>query len=192
MPSSYLIDKQEATYFLTPTVVEWASIFLDDSYKQKICDSLNYCIEKKGLEIFAYVIMSTHMHMIARAKQKNLSNLIRDFKKFTGGTITWELQKLLTKDPVRMEDYAEILEIFKTGGRKQKKKSKMQLWQYNNHAEEVYSSKFTLSKIRYIHNNPVEAGLVYRPEQYYFSSAMDYAVKKGPVKVTLLNLHSLM
>ena len=68
-----------------------------------------------------------------------------------------------------------LLEIFKKGGSKQKKKSDNQVWQYYNHPEETYSSKFMLSKIRYIHNNPVEAGLVSRPEEYLFSSAQDYS-----------------
>ena len=57
--------------------------------------------------------------------------------------------------------------------------------------EEVYSPKFTLTKINYIHNNPVEAGLVERLEQYFFNSAVDYAGKKGPVKVSILNLYNL-
>jgi len=34
-------------------------------------------------------------------------------------------------------------------------------------------------KIRYIHNNPVEAGLVFRPEDYIYSSAVDYSGEKG-------------
>ena len=66
-----------------------------------------------------------------------------------------------------------MLELFKTGGTQQEKKSTKQVWQYNDHAEEVYSPKFTHSKIQYIHNNPVEAGLVARPEEYIFSSAQD-------------------
>ena len=34
-------------------------------------------------------------------------------------------------------------------------------------------------KIRYIHNNPVEQGLVFRPEDYPYSSAVDYSGEKG-------------
>ena len=48
-----------------------------------------------------------------------------------------------------------------------------------------------LSKIQYIHNNPVEAGLVSRPEEYLFGSAQDYSGQQGPVKVSLINLHNL-
>ena len=51
--------------------------------------------------------------------------------------------------------------------------------------------KFTLSKIQYIHYNPVEAGLVTYPHEYRFSSAQDYAGIKGPVEVEVLELHKL-
>lgn len=185
MPHAYQIHKQEAAYFLTMTAVEWADVLMRREHKQIICDSLNYCIDKKGLEIFAYVIMSSHLHMIARAMNCDLSNIVRDFKKFTSSMLIKDF-KTTTES---RKDW--MLEIFNTGGSKQNKKSTNQVWQYNNHAEEVYSPKFTLSKIRYIHNNPVEAGLVSRPEDYLFSSAQDYSGQAGPVKVSLINLHSL-
>ena len=84
-----------------------------------------------------------------------------------------------------------MLDLFKHGRYKQSSKSKNQVWQYNNHAEEVYSKGFTLSKIKYIHMNPVESGLVTRPEDYLYSSAIDYSGGKGPVQVSLINLHNL-
>lgn len=185
MSYAYQIHKQEATYFLTLTAVESADVLLRPQQKNIICESLNYCVNEKGLEIFAYVIMSSHIHMIARAKKENLSAIIRDLKKYTSKQIIKEIE---TSNESRKE---WMLELFQKGGKKQKIKSKNQVWQYNNHAEEVYSAKFTLSKIHYIHMNPVEAGLVNRPEQYMYSSAIDYAGEKGPVIVSTLNLHNL-
>ena len=162
-----------------------ADAFMRREHKQVLCDSLNYCVNVKGLEIFSYVIMSSHIHIVARAKEGNLSDIIRDFKKFTSA--------MLIKDFLSLNESRSdwMLDLFKAGGKKQKKKSSMQLWQYNNHAMEVYSPKFTLSKILYIHNNPVEAGLVGRAEDYLFSSAQDYSGQKGPVIVTPINLHNL-
>ena len=165
--------------------MEWVDIFIQDKYKNLLCESLNYCVEKKGLEIFCYVLMSTHLHLIARAKNDNLSDVVRDFKKFTSGKLINEIR--FSKE----EREVQMLKVFNAGGQKQKKKSNNQLWQYNNHAEEVYSPQFTLSKVNYIHNNPVEAGLVQYPEQYFYSSAGDYADRQGPIKVSLLNLHNL-
>lgn len=84
-----------------------------------------------------------------------------------------------------------MLEIFTRAGKTQAKKSNSQIRQFTNHAEEVYIPKFTLSKIMYIHMNPVEAGLVSRAEDYIYSSAIDYASGVGPVKVSVINLHNL-
>jgi hypothetical protein len=33
--------------------------------------------------------------------------------------------------------------------------------------------------INYIHNNPVEEGLVFKPEDYVYSSARDYSGERG-------------
>ena len=179
------IDKQNAAYFLTFTVVEWVDVFREDKNKLLLCESLNYCIDNKGLEIFAYTLMSTHMHLLAASLKNDLSDIVRDFKKFTSEPII----TLLKKDETKQSN--EMLAIFKGAADKHSRNRNHQLWQQHNHPEEVYSPKFTLSKINYIHNNPVEAGLVDKPQDYLFSSAVDYTGGKGPVKVSLINLHNL-
>ena len=68
MSSPYQIDKQDGAYFLTFTIVEWIDLFIRDNYKQLIADNLNFCIDKLGFEVFSYVIMPSHLHMIAIAK----------------------------------------------------------------------------------------------------------------------------
>jgi len=154
--------------------------------KDLICDSLNYCVEKKGLEIFAYVIMSSHLHLLARAENGDLSSILRDFKKFTA---TQLIKSFRYKNESRRE---WMVKLFDNQQRKQTSKSKHQVWQYNNHAVETFSARFTLSKINYIHQNPVVAGIVNKADQYPYSSAQDYSGETGPVKVSLLNLHSLI
>ena len=64
----YKIHDPHGLYFLTLTVVDWVDVFVRKSYKDTISDSLRYCQEQKGLEIAAFVIMSSHVHLIARAK----------------------------------------------------------------------------------------------------------------------------
>ncbi|MCH2232951.1 MAG: transposase, partial [Crocinitomicaceae bacterium] len=54
-----------------------------------------------------------------------------------------------------------------------------QFWRHDNKPIELWSAKVIREKICYIHNNPVEAGLVFRPEDYMYSSAMDYAGEVG-------------
>jgi hypothetical protein len=45
----------------------------------------------------------------------------------------------------------------------------------------LWSNHVIQQKIDYVHNNPVEDGLVYKPEDYVYSSALDYSGQKGLV-----------
>ena len=75
------------------TVVEWIDIFNRQEYKDLIINNLKICVEKKGLIIHAYVIMSNHIHMIARSKNdEDLANLIRDFKRYSARIIYEKLK----------------------------------------------------------------------------------------------------
>jgi REP element-mobilizing transposase RayT len=177
------IDKQDAAYFCTFTIVDWENVFAEERFKNILVNDLNFCVEKKGLEIFSYVLMNTHMHLLARSKNDDLSFVLGGFKKFSAIKIL---------NILRQEDPKSIwLKKFSEAAKSHSRNEKFQFWKYGNHPEEVYSPKFTLSKIKYIHNNPVEAGLVNRPEDYYYSSAVDYAGRTSPVKVSLLSLHNL-
>ena len=130
--------------------------------------------------------MPSHLHMILSARDNNLSDLLGRFKKFTSR----ELIKLIKSSGESRREW--LLPIFKSVGEANPRNKNFQVWQQKNHAVEVYSPKFTLSKINYIHNNPVEEGFVARPEDYLYSSARDYAGLESPVKVSLIELHSLM
>jgi len=71
-------------YYLTLTVVDWVDIFSRPVYKHIIVDSLNYCIANKGLKVYCWCLLSNHLHMIAAASDEDtLSDILRDFKKFT-------------------------------------------------------------------------------------------------------------
>jgi hypothetical protein len=41
-------------------------------------------------------------------------------------------------------------------------------------------------RLDYLHNNPVVEGIVYEPEHYVYSSAQDYAGKKGLLEIEFL------
>ena len=51
---------------------------------EEIKEELNYCIEKKNLEVYSWVIMSNHIHMVAKVREPyEMSGFLRDFKKYT-------------------------------------------------------------------------------------------------------------
>ena len=186
MPTGYQISKQGAVYFLTLQVVYWIDIFSRKRYKEIIKENLNYCIEKKGLIVYSYVIMSNHVHLVVQSKNNNLSDLVRDFKKYSTARLLFSIQN-------ETESRKEwMLKLFAHAASGHQRNINYQIWTYENHAEEIYSNKFTLQKIKYIHNNPVKAGIVERAEDYIYSSACDYIGEKGIVNVDVINLHLLM
>ena len=80
-------------YFVTSTVVDWVDIFTRPKYKHIVVDSLVYCQQHKGLDIYAWVLMTNHIHMIAGTRDGVLlSDILRDFKKFTNRRILSELE----------------------------------------------------------------------------------------------------
>ena len=93
MPTGYQIQKQEAAYFLTLQVVYWVDIFSRKIYRDIAVENLNYCIHKKGLIVYSYVIMSNHIHLLVQSENRNLSDLIRDFKKYTTARIIYTIEK---------------------------------------------------------------------------------------------------
>ena len=75
-------------YFTTTTVVDWVDIFTRPRYKHIIIESLQYCQQNKGLLIYAWVLMSNHLHMSVSAEGENtMSDILRDFKKHTNKEI---------------------------------------------------------------------------------------------------------
>ena len=70
MPTGYQIDNQAGSYFLTLQVVEWIDIFTRKMYVDIVLKSLAYCRKEKGLKLYAYVVMSNHIHMIVSAERK--------------------------------------------------------------------------------------------------------------------------
>ena len=179
---AYPIRDQNDLYFLTFTVVEWMDIFTRLSHRMILVDSLNYCVERKGLVVNAWVVLSNHMHMIAYAQEgKKMSDLIRDFKTHTSKAIRGNIES----EPESRRRW--LLDIMAFTARKTGRTDDYKLWQDGSHAVPLTSEKFIHQKLEYIHQNPVENGLVALPEHYVFSSARDYFTgKKGLVKIELL------
>ena len=169
-------------YFATMTVVDWIDIFIRPKYKHIILDSFSYCQREKGLKIHAWVLMSNHLHAIIRSEGAlPVSDIVRDFKKFTSK----EVLKELAKDPLESRrDW--MLSHFRFAGNCDKKATNYRFWQDGYHPELIYSYDFFLQKLEYIHNNPVKQEIVCKPEEYLYSSAIDYAGEKGLLEIDII------
>ena len=170
-------------YFLTLTVVDWVDVFTRPSYKQIIIDSARHCQMKKGLQIYAWCLMSNHLHLVAGVKEGNsltLSDILRDFKKFTNKAIMKEIE---TGTESRKK---WMLNQFEFAGRYNPKIENYKFWQDGNEAKEIHTQEFLQQKIDYIHMNPVIAEIVEEPHYYRHSSAIDYSGGKGLLDVILI------
>ena len=165
MSTGYQIEDKYATHFLTPTIVDWVDVLTRKTYRDIIMDSLDFCIRKKGLVLYGYVVMTNHLHLIARSEPGKLSDTIRDFKKFTAGAIIDEIRN---KPESRRE---WMLYRFEWNAAQNKRSSENQFWTHENRPEVIFTQKFFMQELDYIHENPVRAGWVEQPEDYLYSSA---------------------
>jgi putative transposase len=171
MRKGYIIHDQQATYYMTFTIVGWIDIFSRQVYRDIFIDSLKYCQKHKALHLHAYVVMSNHVHLIVSVDEGHtISDFVRDCKKFTAKQI---LESIENSGIESRKDW--MLHQFKYYASRHLRNEKYQLWEHDNHFIEVSSPAFTQQKIDYIHLNPVRAGLVYKPEDYIYSSASNYA-----------------
>ncbi len=161
-------------------VVGWIDIFTRQKYRDIIIQNLKYCQEHKGLSIFAYVIMSNHLHILVQSQTGTLSNTIRDFKSYTSKVILSTVEN-------EMESRKEwMMNYFEHAAQAHERNRNYQFWTHENHAEQIYSDKFIRQKLNYIHMNPVRAGIVRKPEEYIYSSASNYAGLESIIDVIVL------
>ncbi|MBR3389730.1 MAG: transposase [Prevotella sp.] len=169
-------------YFITSTVIDWMDIFTRPKYKHIIIDSLVYCKQEKGLEIYGWVLMTNHLHLIVATNgEYRVPDILRDFKKFTAKRILAELETDLMES---RRDW--LLRRFKYAAANDKKTKNGKIWQEGNHIEQIYTKDFFEQKLNYIHMNPVRAEFVSRPEDFLYSSAIDYAGGKGLIEITFI------
>lgn len=181
--SRYKITDQHGLNFLTLTVVDWVDVFIRKTYKDIILDSLRYCQKEKGLNVCAYVIMSSHVHLIAEAAGTiPLSDILRDFKKFTAKKILNEI----ANGPESRREW--MLHRFVYRGHQVSGNRQYQFWQADNHPIELYTLPVIAQNIDYIHLNPVKEGWVEQAEHYSYSSATNYATGTGLLDVAVVDL----
>ncbi|RKE02110.1 REP-associated tyrosine transposase [Marinifilum flexuosum] len=175
MSRNYKFHNPEGVYFVSFAVVEWIDVFTRLEYKEILLDCLRYCQQHKGMEIFAWCIMTNHLHLIFRSvNARNPELLLGDFKRFTSNAIVQSIKE----NP--LESRKEwLIEKFKMAAQKSSNVKHHQFWRHDNKPIELWSNKVLDEKINYIHNNPVEEGLVSYSEDYLFSSAKDYRGDKG-------------
>jgi REP element-mobilizing transposase RayT len=180
---------QQACHYLTFNTADWVDIFIRPSYKQIIANTLNEFIADKRLTVYAWCLMSNHLHLMVQAKDGvGLSLIERDFKKITTNRLleNIEMSSDLRRDWMR--------ERFALLSNNLKKIEKFTLWQNcSNPAFVDFKQPVKVrEQLAHIHDNPVRDRIVEMAEHYVYSSARDYIGEKGLVNVKVIDMEGLI
>jgi len=169
MSRKYKFYNKEGAYFISFATVYRLDVFTRQIYFNVLEESIDYCRAEKGMEVFAYCFMPSHVHLIFRSGNEDPSGLIRDFKGFTAKKLIKTIEENLQESSKEW-----LLWMMERAGKKKSNVKQRQFWQQHNKPIELWSEKVIQQKIDYTHNNPVESGFVTDPIDWKYSSARNY------------------
>lgn len=197
-PGAYMTLPPDTVYFITITVIDWVDVFTREEYKSIIAESLDYCRRKKGLQIYAWVLMTNHIHLIAAHDTdcEHLWKTIGDFKKFTSRKIIgailenegesrkkWMLRHFWEENILCSDDAS--CSVSKNTN---PDIPHYHLWQRGFDRYCILNIKHLRQKMDYIHANPIRAGIVFKPWEYRYCSYPNYCGEQGMLEIDLLDL----
>jgi len=148
-------QKYGQCFFVTTTFKEWQHFGNIEGFYQRIADSLVFYLTKYRAQLVGYVFMPNHIHLLLVIDGKRLGDFMRDFKKYVAQKGVEDIK--LTEGSIWMPRYDRVV---------------------------IYSATVLRTKLKYIHANPVRAGLVDEPMEWTWSSAGDYLTgEKGEIDI---------
>lgn len=132
MSRAYKFRDQTQPYFVSFAVVHWIDLFTRTDYCHFILESLQFCQKEKGLIIYAWVIMPSHIHLIIGTDNKPMQDILRDLKSFTSRGLKEQISNNIQES--RRE---WLLNAFTKAGKANGNNANWQLWQQNNHPIEL-------------------------------------------------------
>ncbi len=153
----------DEVYFWTDTIKDWKHLLKKDDYKMLIIEQLQWLKSRNKIEVYAYVIMPNHLHLVWEMKEKNGKELPHaSFNKWTSSRFLADIR----------QNYPQLIPYFeeKTSERNHR------FWQRDPLAVLMDSRAKVEQKIGYIHLNPLAErwNLVKNPTDYRWSSARYY------------------
>jgi putative transposase len=184
MPNWRLDFNPENLYFVTTTAVQHRHLFRRDVMKRLIVDSLDCMRLRQRLQLYAFVIMPNHIHLVIQCRAEDpLSDVVRDLKKHIADRLIRHY---------RAEGNQSVLG-FLASAVTRPDKQQYKVWEDGYDAKDVFSAEFLRQKMTYLHNNPCQLhwNLVERPEDYIWSSARFYLLEE-PAIIPLDNANLLL
>ena len=170
--SRYKIYEPTHPHFITCTVLNWIPLFTRKESVEILLESFRYLQKSDDLKLYAYVILENHLHIVTQSN--DIAKSLEKFKRHTAR----ELIKLLHKENVKT-----ILDQLVFYKKAHKSDREYQLWQEGLQPKLIQTDAMMISKINYIHQNPVKRGYVDEAVHWRYSSARDYEGMNGLLEV---------
>ncbi|MEP1095902.1 MAG: transposase [Cyclobacteriaceae bacterium] len=174
MSRKYKFRNQDKLHFVSFAIVHWIDLFIRPTYSEVILESIKHCQKEKGLEVYAWCIMPSHIHLIIGTSDKPMQDILRDFKSHTSRKLKEEINGNPTES--RKEWMVWMME---RAGKMNGNNRGWQLWQQHNQPIELNDNSMLDQKLDYLHMNPVVSGFVNEAEYWRWSSAIDYSGGRG-------------
>ncbi len=158
----------EHLYFITFAAARHARVFQRDVIKRILVDTLNTGRILGYFDLYAFVIMPNHVHIIIKCHNNRKPNeIVRDYKRATANLVLRHFEAEGNDEALKQLALAAA----------HTKKQKFAVWEPEYQPKNIFSPDYLKQKLTYIHNNPLQAHwrLAERPEDYMWSSARFYA-----------------
>jgi REP element-mobilizing transposase RayT len=172
--SRYKIYEEHYPYFITSTIKDGLPLLSKPELAHIVFESLTFLQVERKVIVYGYVIMTNHFHAIV--KGEDLAKKLRLTKSFMARRMV---------DVMIRNGNNKLLSQIAFRKLRHKFKSDYQVWEEGFHPKQLFNYEIVTQKLKYIHDNPVKAGYVDRPEHWRYSSARDYFGEKGLIPITL-------
>jgi len=168
----YKIYEPTHPHFITRTVLNWIPLFTRKESVDILFESFRHLQQTDNLKLYAYVILENHIHIVAQSD--DIAQTMAKFKRHTAR----QLIKLLENENVRT-----ILDQLAFYKKAHKSDRTYQVWQEGLQPKLMQTDVMMISKIKYIHHNPIKRGYVDEAKHWRYSSARDYEGVNGLLEV---------
>src|SRR6185437_12569599 len=148
MPRRLRIEFEGAIYHVMTRGNARQDIVHDDDDRRRLLDDLEHAVTRRGWLLLGFVLMSNHLHLLLQTPRPNLA---RGMQGFLSSYAHWSLRR---------------------------RRRPGHLFQGRFKAEMIEDETYYWVVSRYIHLNPVRAGLVAHPAQWPWSSYPGYGASQ--------------
>lgn len=128
---------------------ERKDLFKDRADRRKFLESLGIKQDELKFSVYAYCLMKNHVHLLLNTEDADLASIMKGIAVRYASFFNWK--------------YDRVGHVF----------------QDRFKSEPVEDDRYLLAAVRYIHNNPVQAGLTANPDEYEWSSYHQYLGSVG-------------